>query len=259
MRMLLLLLCLCLSFLSSCGPKKVAVKYADTYLEQQVEKRLPLYDEQEEILSRDIDKFLNDHKDRVKEIMPTLEKIDLEDPNTLDIQWNKVQGTYLDIANDFSLIIAKHMAKFDQKQKKDFLEKMRDENNDIFKRDRKERREKIASRIQKFLGSITKEQEKILKNHQKDFDEQVVVRSERRAKLHTQFKEILEQELSTDSKEKLIHEALVSYQTEMLKGSKNLEIAKEFIPTLTKSQKVELRHNLGEVKELLKYFIQQAY
>jgi len=136
---------------------------------------------------------------------------------------------------------------------------MREENSEIFLHDRKERREKIESRVRSFLGTLTDEQKKILKDHAKVFDDQVVKRSERRSKLHTEFKTILEQEISTSGKEKLIFEAFVDHQKESLADTQNVEIAKKFIPTLTKIQKTNLRNKILEIQEILNYFIETVY
>ncbi len=246
--------------ISACGAKKVAVKYADSFIETQVEKRLPLYDSQEAALSKDIDKFLNEHKDRVKAIVPILEKIDFNRAASLDEQYPKFAEAYLEIASDFSRILSKYMATFDKKQQKEFLKKLREENNDIFIKDREERRDKIASKTRSFLGGeLTKAQAEILQENGKTFDEQVVVRVERRSKLHTDFKTILAQEISTEAKEKLIYEAFVAYQKEALANTKNLTIAKAFIPTLTPDQKKALKQHLMDIQEIIGYFIETAY
>ncbi len=252
-------LCLVLTVISSCGPKQVAVKYADTYIETQVEKRLPLYDSQEEVLSKDIDKFLNEHKEKARQIIPILGKVDLEKPSSLDEQYPKFAETYLDIASDFSKILARHMAAFDKKQQKDFLKKLREENNDLFTKGRKERMTKVESRVRSLLGTVTDDQKKILKDNRKIFDEQVVNRSERRSKLHNSFKEIMEQEISKETKEKMIHEAFISYQKEALADTRSLGIAKVFLPTLKPIQKENVRLKLGELEEILNYFVETVY
>ncbi len=254
-----ILLCLCLTLLSSCGPKKVAVKYADTYIETQVEKRLPLYDSQEEVLSKDIDKFLNEHKEKARQIIPILSKVDLERPASIDEQYPKFSAAYLDIASDFSRILARHMSVFDKKQQKEFLQKLREENNDLFTKGRKERLTKVESRVRSLLGTVTDEQKKILKDNEKVFDEQIVTRSGRRSKLHTDFKGILEQEISAETKEKMIQEAFIAYQKESLADTRSLEITKAFLPTLKPIQKENVRIRLGELEEILKYFVETVY
>ena len=259
MRKLQITIFLFLSLLAACGPKKVAVRYADTYIEQQVEKRLPLYESQEVALSKDIDRFLNEHKDKAKSIIPVLDKIDLERAASLDEQYPKIMDAYLEIAKEFAKILAKHMSNFDEKQTKDFLKKMREENNEIFMKDRKERRNKIEARVRSFLGTVTDDQKKILKDHASIFDEQVVTRSERRSRLHTEFKNILEQEMSATGKEKMIFDAFVAYQKEALSNTKNLDIAKKFIPTLSKIQKTNLKSKILEIQEILNYFIETVY
>lgn len=259
MTKIVLLIFATITLLVSCGPKQVAVKYADTYIQKQVEKRLPLYDAQEDALSRDIDKFLNEQKERVKSIVPLLNKINLDDSTSLDQQYPLITEKYLEIARDFSHILAKHMSAFDPKQTKDFLKRMREENNDIFTKGRKERHEKIESRVRHFLGTLSDEQKKILHDNGKTFDAQVVRRSERRGILHTEFKKILEQEISREAKEKMIFDAFVAYQKEALESSENLEIAKKMLPTLSEKQKKNVKGQLAEIEEIIDYFLKTTY
>jgi hypothetical protein len=62
----------------SCIAKKIAVQHTDTLLEHQITKRLPLYSDQKKKLSEDVDKFLNDHKPVVRDMLPLLEKIHIK-------------------------------------------------------------------------------------------------------------------------------------------------------------------------------------
>jgi hypothetical protein len=254
-----IVLCLCLAVLSACGPKQIAVKYADTYIESQIEKRLPLYDSQEEVLSKDIDKFLNEHKEKASQIIPILKKVDLDSPASLDEQYPEFQKAYLEIASNFSQILARHMSVFDKKQQRDFLKKMREENNDMFTKSRKERLEKVESRVRSLLGTVTDDQKKILEENRKVLDDQIVSRSERRSKLHKNFKAILEQEISNETKEKMIHEAFIAYQKESFADTRSIEITKKFMPTLKPVQKENVRIRLGELQEILNYFVETGY
>lgn len=259
MRNIQIILSLCLVLLASCAAQKVAVKYADTYIERQVEKRLPLTSSQEKVLSKDIDKFLNEHKDNVKKIVPLLNEIDFDDPSSLDGQYPKFITAYEEIARDFSKVLAKHMSVFDEAQVSEFLKKMREENNEIFLRDKKQRKEKIEERVEKILGSLTKEQKQILKDNGKHFDAQIVARSERRSRLHTKFKKIMEQDISSETKESMIYEAFVANQKAALSDTRNLEIAKEFVPTLKPEQKKNLRTRLAELEGIINYFVETVY
>ncbi len=260
MKLIHLIFGLLLLITASCGgAKKIVVKYADTYIERQVGKRLPLYDNQEEIFAKDVDKFLNENKDRVRNFIPHLEIINFDSTASLDEQYPKLTSAYLEIAEDFSRILARHMSAFDKTQVKGFLKKIREENNVLFKRDRKERRDRIESRIKSLLGSLTDKQKEILKNHQDVFDDQVVKRSERRSDLHKKFKMILEEDTSRETKENLLFESFVEYQRKSLAESKNLMIAKEFVPTLTPPQKTSLKKNLIEIQEMIAYFIETVY
>lgn len=250
---------LCFLFVTACGPKKVAVKMTDSYIESQVEKRLPLYQAQEEALAKDIDKFLNDHKDKVREIRPLLTNINLDDPAKLEEQYEKIVDAYVVIARNFTRVLARYMSDFDEKQKKDFFKRIEKENEEIADRNRKDRRQKIEARVRKFLGTLSTEQKSLLKAHASSFDAQVDRRLKRRKELHQKFQKILNEDLSPESKEKRLYEEFVEFQDGALASRENLEVAKKFLPTLSEEQKKHLRIQLKDIDEYVEYFLETNY
>lgn len=245
--------------LSACAAKKVAVEYADTMIESQVERRLPLYENQKKALAVDIDKFLMSKKKLAQEMLPLIDQIALDDPKKIEPHYRKLEGFYQDISYDFSKLMAKYMARLDQKQQKEFFETMTAENKNIERKDAKDRREQIEDRLEKVFGSVTAGQKLLLTDYQFYFDERTKVRLQKREKLHQSFKEILSQEASPTAKEELILGAFENYQVQSMADSKNLEIIQKFIPTLTMKQKESFREKTRELKEILNYFIETAY
>jgi dsRNA-specific ribonuclease len=129
----------------------------------------------------------------------------------------------------------------------------------MFTKGRKERMEKVESRVRSLLGTVTDDQKSILKTNKDVFDQQIVTRAERRSKLHNDFKTILEQETSAQTKEKMLHDAFVAYQKESFSDSRSIAIAKTFMPTLNSVQKENIRIRLSELEEILNYFVETVY
>ncbi len=57
----------------------------------------------------------------------------------------------------------------------------------------------------------------------------------------------------------MIFEAFLTNQKEALFDTRNLEIAKAFIPTLKPEQKKNLRTRIAELEEIMNYFLETAY
>src|SRR4051794_27692335 len=76
MKITVLYLIMLLSY--GCGAKKMAVENADTLINHQVNKHLPLYSEQRDQLKRDIDKLLDKEKPVAMDILPVIDQIDLK-------------------------------------------------------------------------------------------------------------------------------------------------------------------------------------
>lgn len=247
-----------LVMLLACGPKKLAVKYADTYLEKQVEKHLPLTQAQDDVLASDIDRFLNGHKDEVKKFLPLLAAIDLNSAASLDEQYPKFVDLYLDLAQDFSQILARHIAAFSEKQQKEFLRTV-DKENEKIAAQKKEYQKKIQSRITHYLGSLTPPQKEILKRHAETFKKQLQRRVERRTGMKTFFEKNFATEFSREDRTRSIVEAFTEFQKRALAESENLSIAKEFVPTLTPAQKKHLRGHFEDIEELVGYYLEANY
>ncbi len=56
-----------------------------------------------------------------------------------------------------------------------------------------------------------------------------------------------------------MHEAFIAYQKESLSDKRSLEIARAFMPTLKPIQKENVRLRLGELEEILTYFVETVY
>lgn len=249
-----------LSFLlSACAAKKLAVENADTLLSHQITKRVPLYSKQKDKLNKEIDQFLNEKKEVAQEILPVLDNLDIEDSEKIESQYKKLENFFLNISSDFSALMSRQIARMDKKQQKDFFETLDDENREILKKEKEDRIDQFEERFESFFGSIMGPQKQIVREYANYFDSRARERLDRRVKLHQKFRDIMAQEVSTESKEKMIQEAFVDYQQEVQKGSRNLEIIKKLLPTVTDIQREHFRGQVQEIKDLLKYYVSLDY
>lgn len=255
--MKVLILYVFMLFLAACGAQKLAVDYADTLLTHQISKRIPMDSKRKQELSKDVDKLLSELKPTAKELIPVIEQIEI-DKNKVPLQYKKLENYYLKIANRFSLLIAKYMARLDVKQQKDFFENLEDENKKIAKKDKGEMLENLEDRIEHFIGPLSGPQKNILKDYGDYFYSRNSERLESRKKLHQNFKPVFASGVDK-TKLETFHEMLVKYQQSSIAGNKNLEIIQKFVATLSPAQKEHFRKEIKILKELLSYYLTVEY
>lgn len=248
-----------LFLLSSCAARKLLVENADTLLTHQVTKRLPLYSKQKEKLNKDIDQFLNKAKPVAQEVLPIIDEIDLESPDKIESQYNKLESFYIGLTEDFTALLSRYMALLDKKQRKEFFETLDDENRELLKTEKEKRLDKIEDRFELFFGSMKNAQKQLLRDYSDYFQARAKERLERRVKLHQKLRTIYDQDLSEEARIRAIKEAFAEYQKNALQGNKNLEMLKKLLPTITTSQREHFRNRVKEVKEMLQYFMMTEY
>lgn len=250
---LLLILCY------SCAAKKLVVNNADTLLEHQITKRLPLYSKQKKALAEDVTQFLKAQKPRAREVLPVIDKININNPDEIDDHYLVLAKNYDQIALDFSRILSKHMAKLDSKQQKDFFKTLAQENRELKKKDPEERTEKIQERFENFFGSINEKQKQKLTDLHDHFEARNKERILRRIELHAEFERIFENDLSPESRQDLFVKSYAEYQKKSIDHKKNIELIKAILPTVSEKQKEFFKSRTREVKEILKYFLEASY
>lgn len=252
---LLFLLILCYS----CAAKKLVVNNADTLLEHQITKRLPLYSKQKQVLSKDVTQFLKDQKPRAREVLPVIDKINISSPDEIDDHYQVLAKNYDQIALDFARLLSKHMATLDSKQQKDFFDTLAQENRELKKKDPEERIEKTQDRFENFFGTINEKQKQKLTDLNDHFEERNKERIKRRIKLHADFQRIYKNDLSSESRQDLFVKSYAEYQKKSVDHKKNIELIKAILPTVSKKQKEFFKGRTREVKEILKYFLEATY
>ena len=248
------LILLILLSVSACGTKKLAVSNADTLISYQMNKRIPLEYKQKEKLAKDIDDFLNTHKEDAKAILPAIDEIRVDQP--IDAPYSKLESFYKKITQDFTKLIAKYMAILDESQQKEFFESFKADNERALKRDKFSRRKQIEDRVKLVVGSITDEQKKILDQYDAYFEERMIKRHQLRAELFSKFQEIYK---SRENREQKFEDAFLAYQSETLGNTRNLEIIKKILPTLNQDQRNGLKDQILEVKEIISLFLTTSY
>lgn len=243
----------------ACAAKKMAVENADTLISHQMNRKLPLYSAQKDQLAKDVDQLLNSSKPTAQEIVPIIDEIDLQKSEKTESQYKVLESFFVKLSKDFTALISRYMSKLDSKQQKDFFATMDDENREILKKEKEKRLDQVEERFKMFLGSVNSQQKQIIREYGDYFQERAKERLDRRIKLHNEFKAIYKQDLSHSSRETMFQEAFIRYQQEALKGNKNLEMMKKFLPTLSNEQREHFRKELQEVKDLLRYYISIEY
>ena len=256
MRIFILLLFL---LLQACTARKLLVENADTLLGHQITKRLPLYSKQKENLNKDIDQFLNKSKPVAQEVLPIIDEIDLQSPEKMEGQYNKLESFYIGLTENFTALLSRYMALLDKKQQKEFFETLDDENRELLKMEKEKRLDKIEDRFELFFGSMKNPQKQLLREYSDYFHTRAKERLERRVKLHQELRTIYDQDLSLEARARAIAEAFAIYQKDALQGNKNLEMLKKLLPTISDSQREHFRNRVKEVKEMLTYFINIEY
>ncbi len=255
MRMVILFV---LSLLVGCSARNLVVKNADHILVYQITKRLPLHSGQKDILRKEIDQFLIRTKPQASELLPVIAELSFE-KDKLQKQYKTLESLYIRIGGEISDILAHHLAKLDLNQQKEMLKTLRSENREMKKKTSDEIEEKIQERLEQILGSITRHQKKLIKNHLPYFITRNSERFERRENLHKKFQDIYHSSDPIHVKTTSFKVALMDYQEETIRGNKNLELLLALAETLSKSQKETLKDHLKEARRLITYFLSIEY
>jgi F0F1-type ATP synthase delta subunit len=246
-------------FIYSCGIQRLAIDHADNLLTYQVTRKIPLYSEQKKKLEADLEKFLNRSKVSVSDILPALDTIELKGTEEVDRLYPKIEAFYMNLATNFSQLLSVYMAELDSKQQKEMFEEIDDENRDLLKKEKEDRLDELEDRFKNFFGMITGPQKQLLIKNADYFQERAKKRLDRRVKLLEKLKEIYRQDQSLESRKESINSVFKDYQREAMSGHRTIEIIKEFLPTLSKTQKEHFRQHVEDIKELLKYFLKVDY
>ncbi len=103
------------------------------------------------------------------------------------------------------------------------------------------------------------EQKKLLKDQKTYLQLRDDIRLKRREDLHIQFKQIYEMDIPKEARKEVFFKAFTDYQDSYPSTSKNKEIIKLIIPTLTGEQKKHFKERTKDLNEIIGYYIDTAY
>ena len=242
-----------------CAAKKLAIKNADSLLQYQIAKRLPLNPSQERILTQDVTNFLNESKPKIEKLIPLIDVISLETPDPIQKQFEDIMIFVKSTSIDFSKIMAKHMANLSEKQQQEFFATLSKENKDLHAKSASKKRDEFEVRFETFFGPMNDAQIKLYEEYRPYFELRFLERIKRREKLHQSFKEIYAQAPPAEKKRELFLGSFANYQNAPFENEKSVEILHRLIPTLTQAQRDQLKKTIREFQELINYFIQTDY
>ncbi|MBY0517057.1 MAG: hypothetical protein K2P81_09125 [Bacteriovoracaceae bacterium] len=196
-------------FISGCGLQRLAVSQLDQLIEIQTASKLDLYWKQKEALERDINLFLKEQQKQSGETLVLVKKIDPTQTQEFDQWWNTLASTYQRVAEEYSKILAKYLALIDSKQKKNFISKINEENEELREKSDHLRVDQLEERITFFFGDINPQQKEAINKYFPIWKKRNLERINRRVKLA--------EELSKPQTEKSYFELFQNYQTESLK------------------------------------------
>jgi succinate dehydrogenase flavin-adding protein (antitoxin of CptAB toxin-antitoxin module) len=181
------------------------------------------------------------------------------DTNKVDSQYEKLKGLYQRLSLSFSKLMSKYMAHLDDKQQKDFIRILKEENHKLSQQKSNEQMQRVYDRFKMIFGTMSENQKSLLKGEKKYLYQRHQLRLERRKKLHERFSEIYQMDMSTESLAAAFYEAFADYQKNYPDDVKNKEIIKAIIPTLSNAQKGHFEDHLKDLREILGYYLEADY
>jgi len=131
------------------------------FIVSRIDKNLGLYGEQEIEVKADILKLLRDEVQIAKDISKDIQKLE---PKAFDSMkgFELLRSYYKEIGGDVNLIMAKQIAKFDEKQVKRFFEINEEKNEEIEDRIKEREADDYYRRYEFFLGDLNQKQKDLI-------------------------------------------------------------------------------------------------
>ena len=149
---------------SACSFKSLVFPNLDYLIVSRIDQNLGLYGEQENQVKSDIQLLLRENISFVKIILDDIKKLD---PKNFDSfrEYELLRTRYRTISEQVSTIIAKQIAKFDEKQIKQFYEINKEKNEEIEERIKEREIEDYFGRYEFFLGDLNQKQKDLIKKN----------------------------------------------------------------------------------------------
>lgn len=188
-KMLICLLPLLFVFVSACAFKETAVNNLETVISYRLGSQLHLYYSQKQELSKSVQQWLLDEKQKT-----TLAKAQtfLQDFNwqnsDLEASYYLLNDLYRQIALSFNDLLAKQISMLDEHQREKFFETLEEQNEKIQKG--QSRKAGIERTLEFFFDDLSAEQVEILNQFFLDQPQKSSARLERRLESQKRIKEI---------------------------------------------------------------------
>ena len=241
-----------------CAAKKLIVMNADTLLEHQIEKKIPLTTAEKSQLSKDIDVFLNTHKKTAAELITLSKSLEL-DKDQVEANYEKLNTIYRKVALDFSKILSHSLASLNPKQQNEFIENMKKEDQKAAKVPLDEILEKTLDRFEWIFGTISEEQKSILIADKGEVARRHQAHLKRREAFHQRLRDIFQQNATNNEREKVFNESFTDLLDQYPDADKNKQTLTQLVKSLGAEQKKHFQEKLQDLRELLSFYIETDF
>lgn len=241
--------------IQGCALQSFLVPQIDLVIELRMQAQLDLYYKQKQMLSKDIDLYLNSQKYRVPDALKLMNSIDLESALKTEDNFNQILALYKSASMDFNLLLCRYLSLLDTRQQEHFFKKQFEDNTKIAEYMLEQNLVKLKERVEFFTGPVQKNQEPILSAYLPSWKKRTEIRLERRKGLHTKLKLILAGPLTSEEKTTKLAGEFEQYISESFSDREDIvKFIKDLSLTLSLEQKKHLRDKKSMLRELLKKF-----
>ena len=247
-----------LLLLSSCLLQRVLIAQLDTLIEYRISSTLQLYVKQDRQLEKDVPAYLNAQRVIAPRLKVLVQSIRLDNPDESKRLMTEILDIYRTLEEDFRKMLIKHMLSLDASQRKTFYLKLKEQNEELFEKLKKDRTEEYHDRIEFFIGDLTEAQQKMLRPHEQIFLDNDRQRLVRREGFQADLREILDGQAA--NKEQLLTERFLRQQRESFTNTKHLEgFLADLIKSLNKEQRELLAESRQEILQTIYQFSRTTY
>lgn len=241
--------------ISSCSFKSFVMPNLDYLIVSRIDKNLGLYGVQEDEVKNEVQGFLKENIDTVKTIRTDLLKLD---PQNFDARgsYELLRTRYISLSEQVSAIMAKQIAKFDEKQIKQFYEINKEKNEELEERIKEIQAKELFGRYEFFLGTLNQKQIDLIKNNMNLFKALSRERLQNRLETQNKMQDIFRLK-DPKQKEKEIYTVLVSATTKpiTLERGKAIDLFGEIVSLMDADQNKYFQEKRREWVEWLDYYI----
>jgi len=241
--------------LSACSFKPLVFPNLDYLITSRIDQNLGLYGEQENEVKSDIQLLLRENISFVKNILDDIKKLN---PRTFDSLegYELLRSRYVTISEQVSAIMAKQIAKFDEKQIKQFYEINQEKNEEIEERIKERKAEDYYGRYEFFLGDLNQKQKDLIKKNVKLFKTLSSQRLQKRLQTQNKMQDLFRLK-DPEQKEKEIYALFLGSSIMPITPERKqvIQLFGEIVSLMDKEQIKSFSKKRQEWVEWLEYYI----